>query len=182
MAVRKIVTIGAPVLREKAKRVREFNAKLHQLLDDMRETMMDANGVGLAAPQVGIGERIIVVRLPDDEESIEEYGDQAGVWYEVINPEIVKQARDTVEGVEACLSIPGYFGSVDRPVNTVIKGHDRDGQEIKIKAYDWLARGFLHEIDHLNGVLYIDHAKEIWEARKDEDESEEGQSEGSVAS
>jgi len=164
MATRKIVYADNKILREKARRVRDFNGELHQLLDDMAETMDEANGVGLAAPQIAIDQRVIVVKLPDDEKSQEEYGDQAGVLYEVVNPEVVKQSNKKVEGVEACLSIPGYFGSVDRSISVVVQGQDRDGNDIRIKAYDWLARVFQHEIDHLDGVLFIDIANEVWKA------------------
>ena len=128
-----------------------------------------AKGVGLAAPQVAVSQRLIVVRLPDDEESKKEYGKQAGVLYVVANPEIVKASDEMVEGVEACLSIPGYFGSVDRHQKVTIKGQDRKGKEIRIKASDWLARVFQHEIDHLDGRLYIDIANEVWEAKPESD-------------
>jgi peptide deformylase len=138
----------------------------------MVETMHDAPGVGLAAPQIGVGQRIIVVQLADDEESVEEYGEQAGVLYEVINPEIIKASREMVEGVEACLSIPGYFGTVDRHVSVTVRGQDRNGKEIRIKAHEWLARVFQHEIDHLDGVLYIDRAKEVWKAGERRDGAE----------
>ena len=164
MALRKIVGLENPILREKAQKVRVFDARLGALLDDMTETMLDAPGVGLAAPQIAIGQRIIVVRLPDDEEAVEEHGDQAGVLYEVINPEIVKTTKDMVDGIEACLSIPGYFGRVDRFTGVTVKGQDRHGKEFRIKAHDWLARVFQHEIDHLDGVLYIDKAAEVWKA------------------
>jgi len=164
MAIRKIVLIGDNVLREKARRVRSFDAKLHTLLDDMADTLNDAAGVGLAAPQIGVSQRIILVTLPDDEE---EYGAQAGVFYEVINPEIIKESREMVDGVEACLSIPGYFGTVSRHQSVVVRGQDRQGEEIRIKAYDWLARVFQHEIDHLNGVLYIDLTDDVWKAREE---------------
>ncbi len=137
---------------------------LHQLLDDMLETLVAAPGVGLAAPQVAVGQRVIVVRLTDDEEGVEEYGDQAGMLYEVINPEIVKATKEMVDGVEACLSIPGYFGRVDRHTAVTVKGQDRYGKEIRVKAHDWLARVFQHEIDHLDGVLFIDKATEVWKA------------------
>jgi peptide deformylase len=162
MAIRKIIFPDNPVLRQKARRVVEFDKKLHTLIDDMVDTMLDAPGVGLAAPQVEVSQRVIVVRLPDDEEARETYGDQAGVLYEVVNPEILKTSREMVEGVEACLSIPGYFGRVDRHVSATIRGQDRNGKAIRIKAYDWLARVFQHEIDHLDGVLYIDIATEVW--------------------
>lgn len=164
MGVRTIIQPDNPVLREKARKVRDFDRKLHDLIDDMAETMEHASGVGLAAPQVAVGARVIVVRLPDDEDSREEYGDQAGVLYEVVNPEILKASRETVEGVEGCLSIPGYFGLVDRAVHVIVRGQDRHGKEVRIKAYDWLARVFQHEIDHLDGVLYTDRAKEVWRA------------------
>lgn len=172
MAIRKIIYLDNPLLRLKARRVREFDSRLHELLDDMAETMLNAPGVGLAAPQVAVPERVIVVRLPDDEESREEYGDQAGVLYEVINPEIIKSSREMVDGVEACLSIPGYFGKVDRHQSVTVRGQDRHGKEIRIKAFDWLARVFQHEIDHLDGVLYIDRASEVWKAGEHTDEEE----------
>ena len=174
MAVRTIITPENEVLRKKARRVADFDdEKLQRLIDDMVETMLDAPGVGLAAPQVAESQRVIVVRLPDDEESVEEYGRDAGVLHVVVNPEIVKSSRDTVEGVEACLSIPGFFGKVDRHVTVIVKGQDRHGKEIRIKARDWLARVFQHEIDHLDGVLYIDKATEIWRASPEAEVAEE---------
>lgn len=164
MPIRNIVSLGEPVLRQKAQKVLDFNKKLHQMLDDMRETLLAAPGVGLAAPQVGASQRVIVVRLPDDEQAVEEYGEQAGVWYEVVNPEIVRPSREMVDGIEGCLSVPGYAGRVERHVSISVRGQDRHGKEIRIKARDWLARVFQHEIDHLNGVLYIDRASEVWKA------------------
>lgn len=171
MAIRQIIYPDNPVLKKKAKRVTSFDANLQTLIDDMIETVIDAPGVGLAAPQVNVSQRLIVVRLPDDEESREEYGDQAGVVYAVANPEIIKASRSKVEGVEACLSIPGYAGKVDRHQMVVVAGQDRHGKPFRLKATDWLARVFQHEIDHLDGRLYIDIAKEVW-AVKDEDEAE----------
>jgi peptide deformylase len=138
----------------------------------MAETMLAAPGVGLAAPQVAVSQRLIVVRLPDDNDSREEYGKQAGVLYTVVNPEIIKASKEMVEGVEACLSIPGYFGTVDRHESVVIRGQDVKGKALRIKANGWLARVFQHEIDHLDGQLYIDIASEVWEARSDESEEE----------
>ncbi len=173
MALREIVVLGSPhadVLRRKARQVKTFDANLHTLLDDMVETLLDAPGVGLAAPQINISQRVIVVRLPDDEQSREEYGDQAGVLYEVVNPEIVRASEDMVDGVEACLSIPRMFGSVMRHEAITVKGRDRDGKKLRIKADGWLARVFQHEIDHLDGVLYPDRATELW---REVDESEE---------
>ncbi len=167
MPLRDIVTLGSPqdaVLRRRAHKVTVFDDKLRRLIDDMAETMINAPGVGLAAPQVGVSQRIIVVRLPDDEESRQEYGDQAGVLYKVVNPEIARASEEMVDGAEACLSIPGYFGTVSRHVAVTVKGQDPYGKKIRIKATDWLARVFQHEIDHLEGVLFLDRASEIWEA------------------
>lgn len=172
MAVREIIQPDNPVLRRKANKVTIFDKSFQALVDDMVETMMDAPGVGLAAPQVAVSQRVIVVRLPDDEDSKKEYGKQAGVLFVVANPEIVKASDELVEGVEACLSIPGYFGSVDRHEKITIKGQDRNGKSIRIKASDWLARVFQHEIDHLDGRLYIDIAKDVWQARPEDAEDE----------
>src|SRR5215207_4973917 len=108
MALLKIIQPDNPILTKKAVRVTDFKSeKFQRLVDDMIETMIAAPGVGLAAPQVAVSQRLIVVRLPDDDESKEEYGDQAGVVYAVANPEIIKASKEMVEGVEACLSIPG---------------------------------------------------------------------------
>lgn len=164
-----IVLINDPnnsaVLRKRAIKVQDFGPKFQALVDDMIETMEAARGVGLAAPQVGVSKRVIVIRLPDDEESKEEYGDDAGVLYVVANPEIIKSSRKQVDGVEACLSIPGYFGEVDRAESITIRGQDRHGKDIRIKAKGWLARVFQHEIDHLNGQLFIDIANEVWKPK-----------------
>ncbi len=169
MAIREIITPQNPILRKKARKVTEFDdPKLQTLIDDMVETMLQAPGVGLAAPQVSASQRVIVVRLTDDEQSREEYGDDAGVLYEVVNPEIIRVSREMVDGVEACLSIPGYFGNVQRHVTVTVRGQDRHGKLIRIKARDWLARVFQHEIDHLDGVLFIDRASEIWRPRAED--------------
>lgn len=179
MAVRNIVYIGDEVLRKKTRRVRDFDGKLHELLDDLLETMDEAAGVGLAAPQVGVSERVLVIRLPDDEE---EYGEEAGVLYEIVNPEIIRTSRETVSGVEACLSIPGYFGEVERAVDIVVRAQDRHGNEIRVKPRDWLARVFQHEIDHLDGVLFIDRTDDVWKASEErEAEQEPDSAEGEQA-
>lgn len=162
MAVLPIIQPDNPTLRKKATRVASFDARFQRLVDDMIETMLDAPGVGLAAPQVAVSQRVIVVRLPDDESAREEFGDEAGVLYVVANPKIIKHSRSTVSGVEACLSIPGYYGEVDRYESVVITGQDREGKPLRIKAKDWLARVFQHEIDHLDGQLYTDIATSVW--------------------
>jgi peptide deformylase len=154
MAIRLIVKHPDPVLRERAQEVTKFNANLHKLLDDMVDTMYDADGVGLAAPQVGILKRIFVV------DADEEHG-----LIELINPEIVSQAGEQL-GVEGCLSIPSLQGDVKRFNKVVIKGQDRHGNPVQYEGTELLARAFQHELDHLNGVLFIDLAESVYEARK----------------
>lgn len=173
MALRPIIQPDNPILRKKAVRVTSFDKKFQTLVDDMIETMTEAPGVGLAAPQVAVSQAVIVVRLLDDEETREAYGEDAGKLYVVANPKIIKTSKEMVEGVEGCLSIPGYYGLVDRHEMVVITGQDRHGKDMRIKAKDWLARVFQHEIDHLNGRLYIDIATKIWGASED-DEAVEG--------
>ncbi|MCK6577824.1 MAG: peptide deformylase [Anaerolineae bacterium] len=168
MTIRTIIQPDNPILRKKAVRVTSFDAKFQTLVDDMVETMLDAPGVGLAAPQVAVSQRLIVVRLADDEESREEYGDDAGKLYVLVNPELIKHSRRQVEGVEACLSIPGYVGKVWRYDEVIITGQDRYGKPIRVKARDWLARVFQHELDHLSGRLYIDIATEVWKPEPEE--------------
>jgi peptide deformylase len=169
MAILKIIQPDNPVLRKKARKVQDFNGKLQALIDDMVETMIEAPGVGLAAPQVAVSQRLIVVRLPDDEESEKEFGKEAGKVYVVANPEIIKASKEMVEGTEACLSIPGFYGLVDRHEKVTIKGQDRYGKPLRIKAEGWQARVFQHEIDHLDGRLYIDIASEVWQAEPEEE-------------
>lgn len=167
MALLEIVTVGDAndeVLFKPAGRVREFGPVLHNLLDDMLETMRDAPGVGLAAPQIGVGLRVAVVEYPEDEED----PDNTKRVYELINPEIIKQKGSDI-GQEGCLSIPGLAADVDRPTYVLVKAQDRNGKEIRIKAYDWLARVFLHEIDHLHGVLMTDKATQIYRLVKNSD-------------
>jgi peptide deformylase len=182
MTVREIITPQNPILRKKARKVTKFDdPKLQALIDDMVATVIEAPGVGLAAPQVAANQRVIVVRLPDDEQAKQEYGEEAGVLHVVVNPEIIRASREMVDGIEACLSIPGYFGSVERHVAVTVRGQDRDGKPVRIKAQDWLARVFQHEIDHLEGILYIDRATEIWRATKrDQAESEPDPLEGMI--
>jgi peptide deformylase len=158
MAIRTIVTVPDPVLKKKAKTVTKFDDKLQQLVDDMVETMREAPGVGLAAPQVGILERVIVVEYPEDEED-----DEAEPrLYVVINPEITRASADTEIAPEGCLSIPGLQGEVERRLAITVKGQNRHGQPVTLKLKDWTARIFQHEIDHLNGVLFTDLATKIW--------------------
>lgn len=173
MSILEIIQPDNPILRKKAVRVADFGAKLQTLIDDMQETMIQAEGVGLAAPQIAESRRLILVRLPDDEDSQEEFGEDAGKLYVVANPKIIKNSRNTVSGVEGCLSLPGLMGDVDRFESIVVTGQDRHGNAIRIKAKDWLARVFQHEIDHLDGKLFIDIAERVWHSDDDEEEYEE---------
>ena len=163
MALLEIITIGDPRLRMKSRPIRRFDDRLKKLAEDMVETMRHANGVGLAAPQVGITERLIVVEMP--EEGFED-DPQAGKLFVVVNPEIVRAKGQMEPGDEGCLSIPGYIGEVMRYPMVTVKGQDLNGKEIRIKAYDFLARIFQHEIDHLNGVLFIDHIQDPTKLRR----------------
>ncbi len=158
-----IVKLGDPRLRRRSKPVRRFNAQLRELADDMVETMHSAHGVGLAAPQIGINERLIVVEMP--EEGFEE-DPQAGSLYVVVNPEIVRLRGEKEAGDEGCLSIPGYIGEVERQPTATIKGQDVNGKPIRVKTYDYLARIFQHEIDHLEGVLFIDYIEDPSKLRR----------------
>lgn len=151
MPIREIITLGHPTLRRKARKVTKFGPEIKQLINDMIETMRAAPGVGLAAPQVNVPERVIVVELPADEET----GDPAEL-YALVNPEIIKASREVEEGQEGCLSIPGYVGEIERHIEIIVRGQDAYGKPKRVKAYDYLARIFQHEIDHLEGVLFID--------------------------
>ena len=168
MALRKIVTLPEPVLRRKARAVTKFDKGLQTVIEDMLETMRQAPGVGLAAPQIGLSERIIVVEYFEREEDEEQEDAPKKVWA-VLNPEIVKSSEEKVMGVEGCLSIPGLVGEVERHAAIQVKGLNRHGKPLKIKAEGWLARIFQHEIDHLNGVLFTDRATRVW---KPQDEVE----------
>ena len=157
MAVLPIRAAPDPVLRQKAKRVKTVDGSIKKLASDMIETMHSASGVGLAAPQVGVSLRVIVIGLPEEEEIV------------LINPEIVRKKgeRSVTEG---CLSVPGYFGEIKRAESVTAKGRDAKGKEIRIKASDLLAQALEHEIDHINGVLYIDHLESTDKLQKVEAE------------
>jgi len=163
MALREIVTIPEPVLRKKARKVSDFGPELQALIDDMVETMRNAPGVGLAAPQVASPLRVIVVEFGDEEN--EEIPPKL---YTMVNPEIVRVSEETVVGTEGCLSIPGFIGDVERLDQITIKGQNRFGKPMRVKANGWLARIFQHEIDHLNGVLFTDRALRIWQPAEGE--------------
>ena len=161
MTLLKLKIVPDPLLRQKARKVRTFDASLNRLADNMIETMDYENGVGLAANQVGALQRVAVIRMPEDEEPTV-----------LINPEIVKREGER-EVDEGCLSVPGYRGTLLRSETIKVKAQDRNGKQIRIKAQDLLAQALEHEIDHLNGTLYIDHLDSHDKLRKVEPEPEE---------
>ena len=163
MATREIITLPHQTLRQKARKVTSFGVELQTLIDDMVETMRAAPGVGLAAPQVNVPLRVIVVEFAESEE--DEDQDNLEVTpelYVCVNPKITTTTTEQVVGTEGCLSIPGIVGDVNRPTAVTVKGLNRHGQPMKIKATGWLARIFQHEVDHLNGVLFVDLADKVW--------------------
>jgi peptide deformylase len=156
MAVLDIVTIPNPILRRKTRPVTQFDADLQILIDNMIETMREAPGVGLAAPQVGQPLRLSVIEtLPKVDEDGNEIEDSRELFV-IANPEIVWCSRDELLGVEGCLSIPGYVGEVSRAEKIRVRAQDRFGRKMRLRLTGWTARIFQHEIDHLNGILYID--------------------------
>lgn len=157
MAVLPIRIVPDPILRRKAKRVRSIDGSIQKLINDMRETMHSASGVGLAAPQVGVPLRVIVIDIPEQEE------------ISLVNPEIVRRKGERLVN-EGCLSVPGYIGEVKRSESVTVKGRDQTGKEIRIKAEELLAQALEHEINHINGILYIDQLESIDKLRKIEPE------------
>ena len=151
-----------PVLRQKARKVPTIDSSIQQLIDDMVETMQQTKGMGLAAPQVGVSLRVVVLQMPGEEPIA------------IINPEIVKRAGER-EVTEGCLSIPGYAGEIKRSVSVTVKGWDRRGKTIRIKATALMAQALEHELDHLNGVLYIDHLESQDKLHRVETETEAGE-------
>jgi peptide deformylase len=166
MALRKIITTENPILRQKAKKVHRFDPSLQKLVDDMFETMREAHGVGLAAPQIAQSIRVFVA----------EYEDEKAKYKVVIfNPEIVKTEGEEL-GAEGCLSIPGYVGeNIRRASKVLVKGQDVRGKPIRVPAEGWFARILQHEIDHLDGILFLDRLdrpEDLREVREDEVEEE----------
>lgn len=149
MAIRNIVQIGDDTLRKKSFEVTDFGEKTHTLLDDMRDTLIKANGAGLAAPQVGVLRRVFIVSVDKK-------------YYECINP-VITDMKGRQIGEEGCLSVKGKYGVVERPNKVTVKAFDRFGKPFTVKAEGFLARAFCHEYDHLDGILYIDKALEISE-------------------
>ena len=162
MAIIPIRVAPDPILRQRSKRVRNIDGSIHKLIDNMLETMHSAPGVGLAAPQVGVPLRVIVIGIPGREDIA------------LINPQIVRRTGERTVN-EGCLSVPGYIGEVKRAVSVTARGRDQNGKEIRIKADELLAQALEHEIDHLNGVLYIDRLESMDKLHKIEPE---GRSQG----
>lgn len=152
MAIRNIRIIGDPILNKKAREVEKIDDRILQLLDDMEETMRDANGLGLAAPQIGILKRLVVVDMQDGN----------GVM-KMINPKITKKSDETQENLEGCLSIPGKSGLVDRPKSLVLEYTDVNGENVVVDCDEYKAVCICHELDHLEGVLYPQLAKKMYD-------------------
>lgn len=160
MAVREILNVDHPMLRRKCVKIQRLDASLQKLIDDLIETMRDANGVGLAAPQVGVPVRLFVVEIPEDTEE-----SRPGELYVVYNPEIVKK-DELYYPEEGCLSMPGWVANVPRYEHVTLKGRDRQGRELRIKADGLLAQALQHETDHLDGILFFDHLENMDQLRR----------------
>jgi peptide deformylase len=164
MAVLPLTKMNDPVLHQKAKRVRRIDDSIQKLIDDMIETMHGVGGAaGLAAPQVGVPLQVIVVEMPEDE------------LVTLINPEIVRCSEE-YEVMEGCLSLPGYRGKIKRWESVTVKGRDRNGKEVRLKAEGLLAQALQHEVDHINGVVYIDHLEskeDLYELGAEDEEGED---------
>ena len=179
-----IVTLPDEVLRKKARPVAKFDDELQTLIDNMIETMRAANGVGLAAPQIGQSIQLAVIEtLPKVDEEGEDIPNSRELFV-IANPRIVWESREVIDGIEGCLSIPGYVGEVERAYAVRVRAQDRRGKPVKLRLRGWTARIFQHEIDHLNGVLYIDKLtdrenfwtdEEYYEMRQAEAEAEDSE-------
>ncbi len=157
MAIRKIREIGDSCLKKQCREVEKFDNRLHTLLDDMKETLLLANGVGLAAPQVGILRRVVVIDLGED-----------GGMLELINP-VITHTEGSVTDTEGCLSVPGKAGEVTRPQKATVRAFDRNGEEFEFTGEDLYARCICHECDHLDGILYVEKAEKIFDLEQDEE-------------
>jgi peptide deformylase len=147
MTIRRILTAEEPILRERTKKVSSFDRSLHRLLDDMLVTMRDAPGVGLAANQIGVPLQVAIIEIEDR-------------ITELVNPQVVKSSGEQLDW-EGCLSIPGYVAEVQRAAKVTVKARDRHGKEFRVKGEELMARALQHEIDHLNGLLYVDYLESL---------------------
>ena len=178
MALRKVIVKGDPLLRKKSREIIEITDHIRQLADDMWETMYDANGVGLAAPQVGVLRRLAVIDVTEINNEEDEEGKESEepkpepeiVKYILINPEIIEVSEEKVTTTEGCLSVPGYVGTVERPAGVKVRAMDLDGNTFIVEGEGMLAKALLHEIDHLEGVLYTDVAESVEEVEKDSED------------
>lgn len=149
MVIRQILTAEEPILRERARKVTHFDSSLHRLLDDMLETMRDAPGIGLAANQIGVPLQVAIIELEDE-------------ITELVNPQIVRASGEVIDW-EGCLSVPGFVAEVKRHARVTVKARDRHGKEFRVKGEELFGRALQHEIDHLNGILYIDYLDSLEE-------------------
>lgn len=169
MAIREILVDGHPLLRKKAKEVKRITSEIQALCADMLETMRAAPGVGLAANQIGVLQRVIVIEVPEDEDEL-----LGGKAFCLINPEIVNASGSQI-GNEGCLSVPGYVGEVERYERVAVRALTENGRRVKISAHGFLARVLQHEIDHLDGILYIDKLtspSKLYKVQEGEEEAE----------
>ncbi|HLD94512.1 MAG TPA: peptide deformylase [Anaerolineales bacterium] len=171
MSIRAIVKHPDELLRRKAQPVKEVDAEVKQLLADMVETMRAAPGVGLAGPQVNVPLRVIVVEYGEEPDPEDNGNPPPKQLFTLVNPEITRSSPEKETATEGCLSIPGLVGDVERSTSITVKALNRRGQPVKIKASGWLARIFQHEVDHLNGVLFIDRAEKIHTLEEDAEET-----------
>ena len=162
MAIMPIVKMDSPVLHQKAKKVRKIDDSIQKLIDNMIDTVHDIEGLGLAAPQVGVPLQVVVIQLPDEEDVIT-----------LINPEVVRISEETELMIEGCLSLPGYNADVKRSISITVKARDRQGKPIRIKGEGLLAQVLQHETDHINGIVFVDHLDSIEKLRKNEEGKEE---------
>ena len=160
MGLRKIMTVKEPCLHKVCRPVEKFDGKLHRLLDDMKETLADSGGVGLAAPQVGILRRVVVVDTGEE-------------MLELVNPELLETGGEQV-GSEGCLSVPGKYGIVKRPNYAKVRAYDRDGNEFEVEGEELMARCFCHELDHLDGIVYTEIMERYLTEEEMREQSEEG--------
>lgn len=175
MAIRQILYASDPRLRQKSKPIKQFGPALKALADDMLETMHAANGLGLAAPQIGLPQQLVVIHLPKNEED-----PQSGRDYVLVNPKVVEASNNRVEGVEGCLSVPTWFGRVTRSESVVVRAQTVHGKPLRLRAHGMLARAFQHEIDHLNGIVFTDYIRkpeDLWQEQPHADDEVEVEAE-----
>lgn len=162
MALRKILTQGDPALGKVCRPVEKFDRRLHFLIDDLKETLEESGGVGLAAPQVGILRRVVIVMDAEDQ------------MIELVNPEIIHLEGEQ-DGLEGCLSVPGMYGKVKRPYSVTVRAQDRDGKFFEVSGEEMIARCFCHETEHLDGHLFVEHTDRLYTVEELEEMEENGE-------